>query len=117
MSPTPLATSPGSVTGFFLPRLRPSPYQTCSLGFALTLDVGVTAAIAPAAARQVILNGQPIDLPPVREVLDEMLDEADEPVAVHLETALPLGCGFGVSAAAALSAAFALNCRFRLGRD
>jgi pantoate kinase len=113
MGPTPLATSPGSVTGFFLPQLRPSPDETCSLGFALNLDEGVSAAVVPAAAHQVLLNGQPLDLPPVREVLDEL---APEPVAVHLETPLPLGCGFGVSAAGALSTAFALDRRFGLGR-
>jgi pantoate kinase len=112
-----LAVSPGSVTGFFLPQLQPSPQQTCSLGFALNLDEGVSAAVVPAATHQVILNGQPIDLPPVREVFDQLLDETDEPVAVHLETPLPLGCGFGVSAAAALSTAFALNRRFCLGCD
>jgi pantoate kinase len=114
MSPPPLAISPGSVTGFFLPQFRPSPDETCSLGFALNLDEGVTAAVAPAAAHQVFLNGRPIDLPPVREVLDAL---APEPVAVHLETPLPLGCGFGVSAAAALSTAFALDRRFGLSRS
>jgi pantoate kinase len=113
MTPSPLAISPGSVTGFFLPQLRPSPDETCSLGFALNLNQGVTAAVAPAAAHQVFLNGKSIDLPPVREVLDSL---APEPVAVHLETPLPLGCGFGVSAASALSVAFALNRRFGLGR-
>jgi pantoate kinase len=113
MSPAPLATSPGSVTGFFLPQIRPSSDETCSLGFALNLDEGVVAAVAPAAAHQAFLNGRPIDLPPVREVLDVL---APEPTAVHLDTPLPLGCGFGVSAAAALSTAFALDRRFGLGR-
>jgi pantoate kinase len=109
---SPLAISPGSVTGFFLPRLRPAPEETSSQGFALNLDQGVTAALAAAASHQVFLNGQPIDLPPVREVLDLL---ASEPAAVHLETPLPLGCGFGVSAASAISTAFALNRRFGLG--
>jgi pantoate kinase len=112
-SPPPLAVSPGSVTGFFLPQLRPSPDETYSLGFALNLDQGVTAAVSPAPVHEVFLNGRPIDLPPVREVLAAL---APEPVAVHLETPLPLGCGFGVSAASALSTAFALDHRFGLGR-
>jgi pantoate kinase len=42
---------------------------------------------------------------------------APEPVAAILETTLPLGCGFGVSAAAALALAFVLNERFELGRS
>src|SRR5438874_1344016 len=106
MIPTPIAFSPGSVTGFFLPCLRPSPSETDSRGFAINLDEGVTAAVRPAASHRILLNGRPLDLPPALQVLEEL---APEPVAAHLETTLPLGCGFGVSASGALSTAFALD--------
>jgi pantoate kinase len=108
-----MAFSPGSVTGFFVPRFGPSPAETTSPGFAINLDRGVTAAVRPAPAPRVLLNGRPIELGPVRQVLNEL---APEPVAVALETGLPIGSGFGVSAAAALGAAFAIDRRYGLGR-
>ena len=110
----PIAFSPGSVTGFFVPSFGPTPGETVSRGLAFCLEAGVTAAIEPSANRAVLLNGQPINLLPVLEVLREL---APEPVTIHLETELPLGCGFGVSAAGALSAAFALNQYFSRGRS
>jgi pantoate kinase len=114
MTLTPMAISPGSVTGFFLPLLHSAPEKTCSLGFALNLDRGVAARVCPAASHRIFLNGQQLVLPAVVRVLAEL---APEPVAVHLETSLPLGCGFGVSAAAALSTAFALERCYALGRE
>ena len=110
----PIAFSPGSVTGFFVPSFGPTPGETVSRGLAFCLESGVTAAIERSAHYAVLLNGRPINLLPVLEVLREL---APEPVTLHLETELPLGCGFGVSAAGALSAAFALNRYFSLGRS
>ena len=114
MTTGPIAFSPGSVTGFFVPSFGPTPSETVSRGLAFCLTSGVTAAIEPSGDRAVLLNGQPINLLPVLEVLREL---APQPVTIHLETPLPLGCGFGVSAAGALSAAFALNRYFDLGRS
>ena len=114
MIPTPIAFSPGSVTGFFVPTFRPIPAETTSRGLAFCLGHGVTAAVQPSFCHRVLLNGNPIDLACVVQVL---VDLAPEPVTVHLESALPLGCGFGVSAAGALGTAFALNRRFDLGRS
>lgn len=95
-----------------MPRRAPSPEATVSLGCAINLSHGVAASVEPARANEVLLNGKSIDIAPVRYVLSTL---APEPVRVSLDTPLPIGCGFGVSAAAALSAAFALERRFALG--
>jgi pantoate kinase len=108
---TPSAFSPGSVTCFFSPVVHESAEKTCSRGVAINLSHGVVAALRPAASILTTLNGRPIDLPPVRHVVSTL---APEPVAVQFETALPLGCGFGVSAACALTAAFAIARRYDL---
>jgi pantoate kinase len=111
-SPSPIAFSPGSATCFFSPHIADSPLATYSRGCAINLDRGVTAAVAPAAAIQILLNGRAVSIEPVRTVLDAI---APEPVCITFETSLPLGCGFGVSAACCLTAAFALARRFDLG--
>ena len=108
---TPSAFSPGSVTCFFSPVVHESAEKTCSRGVAINLSHGVVAALRPATSILTTLNGRPIDLPPVRHVVETL---APEPVALQFETALPLGCGFGVSAACALTAAFAIARRYDL---
>lgn len=113
MKAAPIAFSPGSVTGFFVPVFGPSKEQTVSRGLSFCLDQGVTAALRPASRHHVVLNGKPIELAPVLQILEAL---APEPLAAILETPLPLGCGFGVSAAAALGTALVLNRRFDLGR-
>ena len=114
MTASPIAFSPGSVTGFFLPVFGPTNEGTVSRGLSFCLDRGVTAAVRLSPSHQVILNGRPIELAPVHQILQVL---APEPVSAILETTLPLGCGFGVSAAATLSTAFVLNQRFELGRS
>ena len=111
-APTPIAFSPGSATCFFSPHIADTPLATYSRGCAINLDRGVTAAVAPAASMQILLNGRAVNIEPVRTVLEAL---APEPVRITFETPLPLGCGFGVSAACCLTAAFALARRFDLG--
>jgi pantoate kinase len=112
---TPQAYSPASVTCFFQPCPGPTPEATVSRGCAICLDRGVAAAVAPTTARthSVRLNGRPIGIAAVHDVLSHL---ALSPTLVELESPLPIGCGFGVSAAAALATAFALERRFESGR-
>jgi pantoate kinase len=114
VSATPIAFSPGSVTCFFSPVVKPAPEETYSRGLAINLSHGVTAAVRPAPSTRLYFNGRPFDMPPVRHVLDAL---APEPMEVQFETPLPLGCGFGVSAACALTAAFAVARRYALPKS
>jgi pantoate kinase len=109
--PTPSAFSPGSVTCFFVPNVGKSLEDTSSPGCGICISEGVTAAVRPAAMTGVFLNGKAIDFPPVRTVIANL---APEPVEVFLDTPVPLGCGFGISAASSLTTAFALARRFSL---
>jgi pantoate kinase len=109
--PAPSAFSPGSVTCFFVPSVGASVEETSSPGCGINISMGVTAAVQPGAEVVIRLNGQVMDFPPVRTVVEEL---APEPVGVFLETSLPLGCGFGVSAAGSLTTAFALARRYAL---
>jgi pantoate kinase len=113
-TPTPTAFSPGSVTCFFVPSVGASLTDTSSAGCGICISDGVTAAVRPAATVAIRFNGRPIDFPPVRSVIDDL---APEPVEVFLETPIPLGCGFGISAASSLTTAFALARRFSLEKS
>ena len=113
-TPTPSAFSPGSVTCFFVPNVGTTVEETSSPGCGICISDGVTAAVRPAASTVIRFNGRPIDFPPVRCVIDEIAPEA---VEVFLETPVPLGCGFGISAASSLTTAFALARRFDLEKS
>jgi pantoate kinase len=106
---TPTAFSPGSVTCFFVPNMGTAPEDASSPGCGICISDGVTAALRPATRVLIRFNGEELDLPPVRTVVEEL---APEPVEVFLETPVPLGCGFGISAASCLATAFALARRF-----
>lgn len=108
---SPTVFSPASVTCFFSPNLGETPLTTYSRGCAINIDIGVTAAIWPARSMQTTLNGQSVAIEPVQYVIKSL---APEPVCVAFETPLPLGCGFGVSAACCLTAAFGIARRYDL---
>jgi pantoate kinase len=112
--PSPAAFSPGSVTCFFVPSVGTGVEDTSSPGCGINLSHGVTSAVRPATRSMVRLNGVELEFAPVRSVLAELAPESQE---VFLESPLPLGCGFGVSAAAALTTALAVARRYDLGKS
>ena len=106
---------PGHVTGFFSPCPADDPARAGSRGAGLTLTDGVDVTVRPADDPGVVLDGEPISMPPVETVLDR-LGVADR-ARVVAESDLPLGTGFGVSGAMALGAALAANARFDCARS
>jgi len=83
------------------------------MGF--TVADGVTVAVEQAAGvdTTVRFNGELIDFPTVMAVVGRL---TDRPLDLDLHTSLPLSCGFGLSGAASLAAAYAVNELLRLGR-
>lgn len=97
---------PGHVTAFFtVDRDETDPTRTGSRGAGLAIEDGVEITVTDAADRQVWLDEEEISMPAVETVLDTL--NAD--VAVHAESDVPLGRGFGVSGAMALGTALATN--------
>ncbi len=66
----------------------------------------MTASVQSAATTKVFLNGSEKQIAPLEYVIQKL---APGPIEVFLDTPLPLGYGFGLSAACCLSAAFAIN--------
>ncbi len=102
------AHAPGSVTPIFVPRDGRS-----SLGISFATADGVTATVESARETLVYLDGRPAQVAPVRGLLERLGVTA----TVRLDTAVPIGCGFGASGAATLATALATNERMDLGHD
>lgn len=84
-----------------------------SIGVGCTIDKGVAAWVKPYTNTLIYLNGKKISLPTVATVV-ELLKTG--PILIDLYTDLPLGCGFGTSAASALSTAYVINQVLKLGK-
>ncbi len=99
---------PGHITGFFSAHSADDPTKAGSRGAGLTLTDGVEVTVTPAMGSEstsVVLDGEPIDVEPVTTVLETL----DAPAHVDVESALPIGSGFGISGAMALGTALAVN--------
>ncbi|MCI4320431.1 MAG: hypothetical protein L3K23_09955 [Thermoplasmata archaeon] len=115
--PTPprsaVAFAPGHVTGLFAPRLEArDPRARGSIGAGIVLDVGVRArARRSSAARATveIRSGSRRDLPISRDVATRLVGDRPVRVVVDLEHELPIGQGFGMSAAGALATALSVG--------
>ena len=89
-----------------------------SLGMGFTVKEGVDVTVSEHPETSVLFNGQLIDFPTVRAVTDRLTQDAGAAgVKVDLTSPLPLGCGFGLSGAASLATAYALNALLHLGKD
>ena len=89
-------------------------YGRGSLGVGFTLDAGVRVEVEESERPVVLVGGERWDFPTVAQVVERL---AKRPVAVRIEADFPFGCGFGMSGASALAAAYALGRMFWPGRD
>ncbi len=110
----PVGFSPASVTCFFSPKIGASASDTCSNGCAINLEQGVQARVQAASTTEIFFNGQNKSIAPVEYVIQRL---SPEPVKISLESPLPLGCGFGLSAASCLSAALVIVKHYNLNLD
>ncbi|MDD3622274.1 MAG: pantoate kinase [Methanofollis sp.] len=117
---TAIAFCPGHISGYFRKVAGATPETTGSLGAGIVVEEGVQAraSVAPrpeVTIRQVDDQGRTLSAfagsPPVEYLMHEL------GVAARVETTccLPIGSGFGLSAAALLSSATALDALFDLG--
>lgn len=111
------AFAPAHITGFFAVRPDPDPMKAGSVGCGFCLEKGVAASIKQDTEELVIkFNNEPIKFPTVEWVIEKLLGP-DPQITVDLKCDVPLGFGFGVSGAAALSSAFAIRSAFDLEMD
>lgn len=104
------AFAPGNISSVFKIISHTDPERMHSLGMGFTIQEGVEATVSEHQHTQVFFNGQDINFPTVRSVIERLIQNTNiSGIKVHLLSPLPLGCGFGLSGAAALATTYALN--------
>lgn len=89
-----------------------------SLGMGFTVTEGVNVTISDCYETEVLFNGESINFPTVLAVVERLIQNTGlTGIRVDLTSPLPLGCGFGLSGAAALATAYALNEFLSLRKD
>jgi len=104
------AFCPAHITGFFAPEFRNG--MAGSIGAGITLNVGVTARVSDGKPG-IFFNEQPAEIGPVKTIMEQLEFSG----RVELKSHLPLGCGFGLSGAASLASAMAINQALHIGDD
>ena len=112
---TAVAFSPGHISGYFRRIEGKEPSETGSIGAGVVIDEGVRSTVTPAATTsvRVVWQGRVTTTgsPPIEYALDRL------GVSAHVTTGcrLPIGAGFGLSAAALIATLTAVNHLFDLG--
>jgi pantoate kinase len=105
------AYAPAHITGFFAICEHSNPLYKGSIGCGLVLEAGCVTEVADAHGQgsdvRIRINGELGEAQTTRYVLDRLAGAAEVCVATSFE--VPVGCGFGASAAGALSTALAIN--------
>jgi pantoate kinase len=111
------AYSPSHITGFFAIHEDSNPLRKGSRGCGIVLESGcvTTVSLLPELQTEphIVINGRAEDAQTTRYVIERLAGASGVRVATDFE--VPIGCGFGASAAGALSTALALNELLTLG--
>ena len=107
------AFAPGNISCVFKIVHHEDPRKMHSLGMGFTIEDGVRVAVRLAGRTTVLFNGGEIQFPTVASAVRKL---TPRPIRVDIESGLPLGCGFGLSGASALAAAYSVNALLDLGR-
>lgn len=112
------AFAPGNISCVFKIIPHPDPARMHSLGMGFTVREGVEGTVSEYHETKVSFNQQDIVFPTVSAVVNRLIQNTDvSGIKVSLTSPLPLGCGFGLSGAAALATAYALNELIELDRQ
>ena len=108
------AFAPGHISGFFEPVIfENDANRTGSRGSGLSISLGATSSVSvqPAKTQEIItyINMEKILLPVTSLTIQKLIGSSPLKIHVNTQLDLPIGQGFGMSAAGALSAALALT--------
>ena len=108
------AFAPGNISGVFKVIYHEDATKMHSLGTGFTVKEGVVATVSGDSRTAVLFNEEKIRFPTVSAVVREL---TSQPIRIEISSLLPLGCGFGLSGASALAAAYAVNALLSLGKS
>ena len=108
------AFAPGHISGFFEPVYSPDLSRTGSRGAGINVSLGAVSEVFVSASTlqsfEVFVNNKRSDDNVTRLSLKYLFGDNPVKVVVKTKLDLPLGQGFGMSAAGALSAIAGLRC-------
>ena len=112
------AFAPGNISCVFKVIPHADPARMHSLGMGFTVKEGVEVTVSEHHETEVLFNGACINFPTVRAVVNRLTQNSGMTgIKVAITSPLPLGCGFGLSGAAALATAYALSELLSLHKD
>lgn len=106
-------TAPASLSFIFKSHPHTDPVKAGSTGVGCTIDKKVTVTVREDPHPSLSFNNSALIFPTGTFVLRKL---TQKPVAIDIHSPLPLGFGFGISGAASLGIAFALNTLLHLGK-
>ena len=112
------AYAPGNISCVFKVIPHADAARMHSLGMGFTVTEGVEVTVSEHHETVVLFNGERINFPTVYAVVNRLTENSSVVgIKVDITSPLPLGCGFGLSGAASLATAYALNKLLSLGKD
>jgi pantoate kinase len=117
---TVIAFCPGHISGYFKKISGDTIASTGSIGAGIVISEGVTATVRPSdttsiSIRQRSSMGTSFEVATSSPILTHVMEQLGVTVSVITECVLPIGAGFGLSAAALLATLTALNRLFDRG--
>ncbi|RZB29153.1 MAG: pantoate kinase [Candidatus Argoarchaeum ethanivorans] len=100
------AFAPAHISGFFIPKITKKPEESGSLGAGVCLDAGIIAEASFSDTTRILLNNKPFECSPLVDAIHLL---TDAPLKIKLNSAVPIGTGFGASGASTLASVVAAN--------
>jgi pantoate kinase len=123
MKPTAVtAFCPGHISGYFRRIEGDTIATTGSIGAGIVISEGVTATVEPSDTTTVSIQrrgnaGNPFSTGSGSHLLEDVMERLGITPSITTECLLPIGAGFGLSAAALLATLTAVNRLYDLGMD
>ena len=117
-----VAFCPGHISGYFKRIVGDTIATTGSVGAGIVISEGVTATVEPADRTSICIRrrsstGRSFEVSSGSPLLEHVMEHLSVTASVITECSLPIGAGFGLSAAALLATLTALNHLFDQGMN
>jgi pantoate kinase len=117
-----VAFCPGHISGYFKRIIGDSIATTGSIGAGIVISEGVTATVQPSERISICIRrksspGTSFEVSSGSPLLEHVLEQLSLTASVVTECTLPIGAGFGLSAAALLATLTAINQLFDRGMN